>query len=323
MMCRKHIHTLCIGIDLAWFGGSKGKRNTQNDGVTIIGLANDDVFLDAKHVKLPDRDPSAAEIASKIFVIVDRYTPERVIVSIDAPLSPDPGDLIRPPLPGKGQVKRRGCERALANGLSQIGNSAGSGRWRPRVQPGWPIPKRAQNVVRHLYGKGYQLFRVGAEIPDFVIIECFPAEAIWAAKVLGMYEGMDANHGKYYKNRKKDSFSSEQIIEFGCIPLGGILAVSGTTIERQNRILQDAKSELTKVYPLKSGKLFDDVVDSMICSISALAFINGAAHIWYNPDGSSEPFGDGFIIGPGTIRNLEQKTCWGLRNIVNFERSTP
>ena len=84
---------------------------------------------------------------------------------------------------------RRFCEDRLMVGRQVIDRAMGGAKkWHPTIQPGMPLAPRVQLLITKLE-KELNMQRWSTRFTDHprLIIECFPAEAIWAAKRLGGY----------------------------------------------------------------------------------------------------------------------------------------
>jgi hypothetical protein len=294
--------TLCIGLDIAWFGGSKNNLDSQYDCLTstIIRLGEKSI-LQCDRVKLVGRDPDAGLIAEAIRYRVDeRNDVEQVVLAIDAPLQTTQG---APPSPQKKAF--RGCERHFNECRKRIDRAAGGSRgWQPNVQPGVPLAPRVQELLKKLQGYNFKLWSEQTAEDKKLVIECFPAEGIWAAKRLGHYaECMTATCVKAYKNQNGIRLSAAQVRKvvndamrdaFVFLPGGWPHLVDQITAW----MLEDKTWQRDGNYC--GGKLLDDVVDSMISLATALSYANGKAHIWQDPDNPD----DGHIIGPGCFIHL-------------------
>ena len=132
-----------------------------------------------------------------------------------------------------------------------------------------------------------------------LVIECFPGEAIWAAKRLGHYsESLTAWCAKAYKNQNGIGLSEREVrkcVDDAIRDAFGFLSCEWNQLVDQllTKMLEDATWRCGEVY--RGGKLLDDVVDSMISFGTAFGYAIGNAHVWQH----NEYRADGHIIGPG------------------------
>jgi hypothetical protein len=290
---------------MAWFGGSKGKPDTQYDCLVWAvsdPLAND-VAVQIHPLKLIERDPNAEQIFREIRKVIERDGDGlHVVLAIDAPLSG-----VRA-IPEGRQKVRRFCEDRLAVGRKVIDRAMGGARkWHPTIQPGMPLAPRVKLLVAELKKKlKMRLWSTGFADHPRLIIECFPAEAIWAAKRLGGYAAHTSGTAiKSYKKQQGKVLSASKVETF----VGDVLLSSFEPLtdlpnhwpkmvkKLISRMLQ--RKDWGKDGNYKGGKFLDDVVDSAICLATALSYANGFAHVWYDPENPD----DGHIIGPGHCRN--------------------
>jgi hypothetical protein len=162
--------------------------------------------------------------------------------------------------------------------------------------------------MRGLYSLGFKPWTPQDACADRLVIECFPAEAIWAAKRLGHYsKTITAAEVKAYKDQNKRQLSPEAVrylfhraLDAFAVPSGDpgawmdILSVGLSWLLADN----DWKDRRSGLY--RGGKLLDDVVDSMICLATSVSYVHGESHVWLDPDCTD----DGHIIGPGRLDHL-------------------
>lgn len=102
--------TLCLGLDIAWHGGSKNDRSSQFDFVvaTVLGPARTTADVECVRVRLTNRDPDAVLTIAAIQKLIRSYEGKvgRVVLAIDAPIQADPSA----PAPLKKRAFRQ-CER--------------------------------------------------------------------------------------------------------------------------------------------------------------------------------------------------------------------
>lgn len=130
---------LCIGLDIAWFGGSAKKPDSQYDCLASTLLQSEAVNLDLNidRIKLHDRDPQAKQLIEAISILLENYpSVGKVIFAIDAPLQAVRRDNlpVRKAALEKGSVKRRACESHLSARRQAIDALAGKSEgWHPNI----------------------------------------------------------------------------------------------------------------------------------------------------------------------------------------------
>ena len=297
---------LCIGLDMAWFGGTKGRPDTQYDClVSAISdpLANN-LAVHIHPLKLHERDRNAEQIFGEIRNVIEPHGNRlHVVLAIDAPLSG-----VRAIPKGRQKVCRF-CEDRLGVGRQFIDLAMGGAKnWHPTIQPGMPLAPRVQLLVTKLE-RELNMQRWSTRFTDHprLIIECFPAEAIWAAKRLGGYPAHTSGTAiKSYKKQQGKLLSASDVETLVAgVLLSSFKHLTGlpnswpTTIQELISWMLQRKG-WGKDGNYRGGKLLDDVVDSAICLATALSYANGIAHVWYDPENPD----DGHIIGPGALQKL-------------------
>lgn len=307
---------LCIGLDVAWFGGSAGDRDSRYDCLawaclTPGGGTGRPWSGGLERVALPDRDPRGDRLLGAIDVLLETHgAAGRVVFAVDAPVqaSPRPRLGVRPASPKRGEVQPRACDRYLGRCLKAIDRAAGgSGGWHPNVQPGAPLPPRVMNLLSGLRQRGFSLWTEADRGAIKLVIECFPAEAIWAMRRLGRYPpSATAERVKEYKGQRGTHLTSQQVRDRVRLVLGGFAADSGDP-GHWGRLVDDAVARMLADRTwqpdpgkYRGGKLLDDVVESLICLATASSYAHGLSHVWQDPDDPD----DGHIIGPGRLDHL-------------------
>lgn len=297
------IATLCIGLDIAWYGGSKGRPETQND--CLISAVSDPqsagMQLQFARVKLSHRDESAAQIFDAIQRVIEQHgAGVRVVLALDAPLQTNRT------VPVGRKKARRSCEEILNEGRKRIDEAAGGAKgWHPNIQPGVPLASRVQQLLSLLHQQlAFETWTEGSAGASRLIIECFPAEAIWAAKRMGCYAShLTADQVKAYKKQQGKRLSSDDVAALANrVLLDGFRALCSVPLHWPNLVealigQMLALEDWQKEGAYMGGKFLDDAVDSAICFATALSYANGNAHIWHD---MANP-GDGHIIGPGVM----------------------
>ena len=291
--------TLCIGLDIAWFGGSKGDSKSQYDclGTVVISPGGVQQKPNIRRVKLIDRDYDSKQLLQAVDELLGEYESiEKVIFALDAPIQAiERGLPERQPVPLKGTIKRRACENSLDRSIS------GNDGWRPKIQPGAPLAPRVISVLAGLKKRGFTLWTREKKHSSKLIIECFPSEAVWAVKQLGYYpkdaiaacvKAYKKQEGVFLSARQVELLVHDVLDAFG--PATGNAELwSGIVGETVDWLLNDPTWQKSGQY--RGGKLFDDVVDTMICLATSLSYAYHTAHAWQD---TQQP-NDGHIIGPG------------------------
>lgn len=293
--------TLCIGLDIAWFGGSKSNPDSQFDCVVaaLVGPDPKDTFLDVQRVPLTARDPDASLTASAIGKVIDRYSSqvERIVLGIDAPL------LSTQVIPQGRERAWRTSDRALSDARRRVDQFlGGSNGWHPTLQPGAPLAPRIIRLVEKLERQyGFAVWKGDDELRQRVAIEVFPSEAIWALKRLGGYADHDnAEVIRMYKKMKGVSLREELVRElvFQVLsPIGSVIGFNKGWEIIQESSLNWMLADRTWMQDgsFRGGKLLDDVIDSLLCLAVAVGYAKGESHAFF----SEQNLNDGHIIGPG------------------------
>jgi len=288
--------TLCIGLDVAWHGGSKRNRDSQYDCIISVIADGGDLELNCERVALINRDPDALLVRDAILKRLHEAKAnavEQVVVAIDAPLQ------TTQKFPPAGQKRAyRACERHLNNCRKEIDQKVGGSKgWHPNLQPGIPLAPRVETLLKELQNQNFEIWSKD-HFSKRLIVECFPAEAIWSAKRLGHYkDSVDASFIKKYKNQKGKDLSNAEVRRIAKDVMNAFQFVSDewpSLVEQITTWLLEDVTWLRNGY-YRGGKLLDDVIDSMISLGTALAYSSGKAHVWQDP---LDP-DDGHIIGPG------------------------
>ncbi|NDE34901.1 MAG: DUF429 domain-containing protein [Gammaproteobacteria bacterium] len=295
--------TLCIGLDIAWFGGSKGNPDSQYDCVVaaVVGPDSKATHLDIKRVPLIGRDPDGSLTAGAIGKVIDRYASQvqSIVLGIDAPL------LSTQVIPPRRARAWRAADRVLSDarrGIDQF--VGGSNGWHPTLQPGAPLAPRVVHLLERLSSQhGFAVWKSATDQHERVAIEVFPSEAIWALKRLGGYgDHPNAKLIRSYKKLKGVLLREDEVrnLVHGVLsPVGPIIGFEEgweTILERSLSWLL-ADNEWAQSAEYRGGKLLDDAIDSLLCLAAAIGYAKGECHVYVdelNPD-------DGHIIGPGVF----------------------
>lgn len=323
---------LAVGVDVTWWGGSPVNPSSQTETIAWAyrdengawgEFGFERVDLAGAPTKSPgdcdaNADADAALLWHRIMAVIAGHPETRVILALDAPLiaqqrpalpprarrypavvgeeQPDTGEALAKLLVAK-KLAFRACELALRE---QVERSRV--HWRSiYLQPGAPIPPRVAALVQAMRESGFATYTDPAvRLPPRIAFECFPNEALWATDVLSnAYEGFTFRQARLYKRMDEISDvwprSVVRAVTREC--LGPIAALVGLVDAR----LFDALDAWLDRDPLvatgsrarRVGKIYDDVLDSVIALLTAIALASGRAHVHIGAPA------DGHIIGPG------------------------
>ena len=102
------------------------------------------------------------------------------------------------------QVLSNGVPARLMSRYRQwLDQRVGGVQWHPNIQHGAPLTQRVVSLLNGLQQQGFSLWTQSTKLDSKLVLECFPAEAIWAMKRLGQYpEALLASDVKAYKSSK-------------------------------------------------------------------------------------------------------------------------
>jgi len=311
---------LCIGLDFAWWGG-QAARDTQWDSLVysivsgqasqqlqVIGVDLRETFNPNAGEEEPNCDPNADLVIEAVRGLLEHLRPARVVLAVDAPLRAVQG----------GERRFRQCERtALATRRAHRAGYATEWDSVWTLQPGAPVHPRVQALCDRLCSDlGFNLYECpNADVPNRLLIECFPGEAIWALGMRGHFGPISPGEAMEYKRPKIANprawrlpsdgayrpwptvigwawkglygFGASQVIETDMFN-SWMVDLSRHFLGDDGRVLDNARRNARR------GKSLDDLVDSVNCFLTAVAFVRNRAHVWIGEDPA-----DGHIIGPG------------------------
>ncbi len=321
---RLAVPTLCLGIDVTWWGKSPRHRVSQRDtiahAVVQHGVPNDVQFsiVDLSWAPNPKSgepteanfDADARLLAGEISRVLEEHRERcaQCIITLDAPLEsmPRPKQPPRVKTAGKGQAtgaERRQCESAIQSHKSEVNPQ----HWRAwhadlRIQSGSPVPPRITRLVRELVDEhGFVLWGQDRRLHSRAVIEIFPSEAIWSLGLLGAYAGLTSQEVRAYTAKKLRELSVEAAEQEALRPLAGFVNLlqgpASTVLPARRWCEQIARHACSVAHDaatgtVRKGKGFDDPIESGIAFLTAVAFALGRFHSW--GDGA-----DGTIVGPG------------------------
>jgi len=304
---------LCVGLDIAWFGGAANNPDSQYDclGYACLNYDSDQSvqpIFGLERIQLPERDPKAIALFQSISKLLERFSSiEKIILAIDAPLQAKDRPQLpeRRPVARRGEVERRACENYFSQKRQEMdGQAGGANGWQPNIQPGAPLAPRVKHLLMGLKQQGFSLWTKDENKYEKQIIECFPAGAIWALKRIGkQYTDKTASQVKAYKNQQGKELSAQEVGELVHIVLddfqiviGGDKFWSKMVDHTINWLIQDPTWRNENGL-FRGGKLLDDVVDTMICLATALSYKNNQFHVWYDENHPD----DGHIVTPCSL----------------------
>jgi hypothetical protein len=138
---------------------------------------------------------------------------------------------------------------------------------------------------------------------DRLILEAFPAEVIWTAKRLGLYESQwSSSEIKRYKMKGRPRLEARtvrDVVDRVLKPLGPLSHAPILWPKMVDQFIDWLLEGRSRVIggDYRGGKLLDDAVDSVLCLLVAMSYASGDAHVWFD---KAQP-DDGHIIGPGTL----------------------
>ena len=304
---------LCIGLDIAWWGGAMKNIDSQYDCLAWILMEPGKLpAAGYDRIQLPSRDPQATTIISHVDALLNRHSSARVIFAVDAPLQARerPELPARTSVPNSGMVTLRACEKLLNRQLKLIDiKRKNAAEFKPNIQPGAPLAPRVLAFRNALESRNFATWRPGLISSERLILECFPAEAIWAIHALGNYPNCTTgNSVKDYKHQQGKILKGhevEKMVHQVLDPFAAETGIGANWISSVEGFLKWMLAEPTWANPdgtYKGGKLLDDAVDTFICLATALSYCTGKFHIWYDPMAPE----DGHITGPGCLSEIQE-----------------
>jgi hypothetical protein len=309
---------LCIGVDVAWWGGQtgSGKKSSRTETIAYVSRDNGEWSqLSLKRVDLnssykpnadpftPNADADAHLLTQGIKeVLASHPRIKNIVLAVDMPiLALDDG------MPRPRKANERGGEggqyRACDLAWMRMRERSAKGWSRVNIFAGAPIVPRVRALVEKLRELAFEVYGRCASEHQRVVIECFPNEVAWSAGVLGFAEGLTINSLQLYKRLGKHRTPLPQDLFDGVWkhPIDLAFRTALVDCNCRSRWLGDVRQWLAAdgVFDKntligKTGKQFDDVIDSVLSLSAAVAYAMGTAHIHQGTDPE-----DGHIIGPG------------------------
>jgi hypothetical protein len=304
------MQTLCIGVDIAWWGGGKRKAfQTDHVWAGWVDAAGQISRLEHLPVDLKDslgvfpqhpcglygKDPYGAALLDRLSKLSEKAEIwDDVIIAIDAPLESAVRPVARPRRPcyRRGETsgaQRRSCEHQLGDYLRSLNPI-----WAKdvNVQPGSPLFPRISGVVEGLKTIGYRLGASGRQKSTRSLVEIFPSASIGVLGASESYLNSDSTKVRRYKT-VRHFYSIDDAYEIAREPIVGFKGLLGSQISQiadQVAITAAANLKWKDEHAARS-KYFDDVVDAGIAFATGACLAIGKS-FWIG-DGS-----DGAILLP-------------------------
>lgn len=310
---------LCIGVDFAWWGGSKKSKESRAEAIAFsrssggkwgaLEIALVDLnpsFEQNADEFTPNADPNASILFHELKRIIDRFSEvERVVVAVDVPVLAIGRGL---PAPKKANAKGekggvyRQCDEAWmkARANSPIGWTG------VNVLPGAPTVPRWEELLKKLRAIGFEVFGLCDAAHRLQIIECFPNEIVWSIGATGLNPELRPDSLQQYKRlgKKPLPLSADLFHATWEGTVKKAMSLAGCDISLISDWTWSFKTwlESSTCFDKEggigfTGKAFDDAVESVLSLTAAMAFVEGKAHIHSGTDPE-----DGHIIGPGQVK---------------------
>ena len=236
------VPTLCLGIDVTWWGGSPRKRDSQRDTIVyalLDGEASSDIGFSLVDLSAapspawklpiePNFDPDGRLLVDAINKILGERKGEyrRCVISLDVPLEARDRAGQPPRVKAASKraatgAKRRECEDQIQE-FKRGRKSPEFRAWNAglNIQSGSPIPTRLSRVLRALADEAeFTVWRTGSRASFRDVIEIFPSEAIWSMGLSGHHTDRSSEEVRCYKS--KGSLYVGCAMEQALLPLDG------------------------------------------------------------------------------------------------------
>ncbi len=311
---------LCLGVDVAWWGGQTGTshRSTRSECIAYALRSNErwgELLIDRVDLNesynpdadefTPNADPEAALLLERLGVVLDTHQDvDKVVLAFDVPLmARHRPDLTKPPKTrdagSKGGVNRQ-CDSAWQKEKKKSPEG-----WKDiKILAGAPLVPRLEKLVEGLMELNVTIYKHPFEGKSKrFAIECFPNEVIWSSGILGNAANFSSASLLAYKRlgQKNIRLPSDIFDAIWQHTLKPALKTALLDDQTQTRWLETIAEFLRKDGVItekppegKSGKKFDDAIDSVLSLTAAIALANGAAHVHQGDEAE-----DGHIVGPG------------------------
>jgi hypothetical protein len=311
-------------MDLAWWGGQSSEKASCWDAIVgheVGSLApwHRRIALRGAPNAAAKTDPCVPNYDADAELLVTALERElrrletagasRFVLAIDAPLITTQMGLAPRPRAAKKDEPvglPRSCDTLVNRTKQEVG-----GPWQRalQTQPGAPLCPRVDRLVSRITRDlGFSCWDGSTPLnalPERTVIEIFPAEAIWALGVGGFF-GRDAPDSiRLYKCLEGSHVTLEDASEWAARPLRGFIPLLGGVLDVApviNTLVNWACEDATPERTLVLTKRYDDLVDSGIAWLTALAFVHGVSHAFAAADS------DGHIVGPAKLPTVAQES---------------
>ena len=309
---------LCIGVDVAWWGGggSKSDRNSRMETIAFASrIAGEWGNLSLRRIDLNktynqdaneftcNADPNADLLMEGILSVIGQNDKvDQVVIALDMPVSAN-DDGMKPPKKAYKEGEKGGEYRQCDIAWLRCKKSSQTG-WRSvNIMTGAPIAPRIKALLSHLENANFDVFDTTSDVGNRIVFECFPNEILWSVGVLGLADGFTFKTLQLYKSigKYKTPLPEEVFHNVWQLPITLALKLAGLPASAIDTWQEAFAEWLTRdgVFDAstkvgQTGKQFDDAIDSVLSLAAVVAFTEGRAHIHQGPDPK-----DGHIIGPG------------------------
>ena len=311
-------NVLCLGVDVAWWGGGGGFSDYSSRTETIAYAKRTDgnwSELSIKRVDLnqsydrkadeftPNSDPDAKLLVENILAIVDSQRQvDQVVLALDMPiLAKDDG--MDKPKKAYAEGEKGGAYRQCDLAWLENKKPSPAGWRNVNIMTGAPIAPRIKALLSQLEAKGFSIFGKTSKIGNKAVFECFPNEILWSVGVLGLAEGLNFNSLRLYKSIGKNKVPLPEQVFHALWKLPIELALTSAGLSKETIscwqigftewLINDQTFDPCRKIG-STGKQFDDAIDSVLSLSAVVSFVNGRAHIHQGADPE-----DGHIIGCG------------------------
>jgi hypothetical protein len=205
----------------------------------------------------------------------------------------------------KGSVTRRSCEARFLEKVKELGGVWAHGI---SVQPGAPMaPRIIQFVERLTRDLGFVHWNPRdprTQLPERVMIETLPLEAIWALGTSGAYGEVEPERVTRYRQCQRCIVAQNDAKSWVELALRGFNGPLGERSNLESQIETIANWSVglrVSNGNLKLTKRYSGIVDAAIAWFTARSFQLGNYHEFVAEDE------DGCIVGPGTLATRRER----------------
>jgi hypothetical protein len=311
-----------LGIEFAWWGGfGRGNPESCADNIVSYDAAVGKVLhrsIDLRSAPNPassdSSEPNYDADANLVILGLKRelerfesHGVSQILVAINTPIT----TIQRIQGPRKrilrkgdtGATFRRSCEVRFLEKVKAIGGIWSQG---VSVQPGAPIAPRINRFIERLSSElGFEMWiptLLSHKLPNRLIIETLPLEALWALGVAGAYGELEPERVGRYRKCERCIVSQSDAKTWVKWAISGYAPLIGDVLDMP--AITEAIAHLATDVRATNGtirltKRYTGVVDAAITWLTACAFKYGRFHEFYDADY------DGCIIGPGQFPGAE------------------